>query len=212
MESLLLHVCCGPCSTVPTKLLAAQGAPFAAFFENSNINSAQEFNRRLETFPSFAASQHIPLIQAPYQPQLWEAAIKPHAGIFPLIKGDPLYNDKLRRKQARCRSCYAMRFTQLAAQAATLGYGRISTTLSISPYQHTNIIAQELKAAAGHYGVVDAFVDYRFGYQESVASSRELSMYRQNYCGCRFSLEEAQLERNAHKAQRLAQKGSAHGK
>jgi len=206
MDSLLLHVCCGPCSTVPIKLLSHERGAFTAFFSNSNIDTQAEYDQRLATFKDFANTQQVPVIAAPYEPYLWEEAVKEYAGVFPLIDGDPSYNQNLTSHQARCRACYAFRFKQLALAAAQLGYRRISTTLSISPYQFTPILAQELERAATEQGLEDAFVDYRFGYQDSVAISRDLGMYRQNYCGCRFSQAEAQLERDARKAARKAEK------
>ena len=200
MNSLLLHVCCAPCSTAPVRLLKEQGIPFATFFYNPNIESSEEYELRLATFRSFAKTVGIPVMGSSYEPTLWEEAVKPASGVFPLIAGDPDFNENYKKRQERCRKCYRLRFERLAAEALSQGFDGISTTLSISPYQFTDTIAEELAKAARRHKLNDAFVDYRPLYPESIQRSRELSLYRQNYCGCSYSLVEATLERQARKS------------
>jgi predicted adenine nucleotide alpha hydrolase (AANH) superfamily ATPase len=201
MDRILLHVCCGPCSTVPLRLLAEAGASFAAFYDNSNIQPAEEYEHRRATFCALAEALGVESVWGSYEPDVWDVAIGEHAGIYPLTgedaNGEAAF---LARREARCRRCYAHRFARLAARARALGFSAIATTLSISPYQFTDVMAQELAVAARREGLESAFVDYREFYQESVHSSRELGLYRQNYCGCRYSKKEAELERAARKA------------
>ena len=207
MDSLLIHVCCGPCSTVPLARLSVEGMSFAAFFSNSNIDSKEEYELRFENFRCFAAGLGVTMRESPYEPDSWRKAIGPRGGLFPVIPGSPDHDENLASRQARCRACYAYRFERLASEAQSGGYGRISTTLSISPYQFTEIMEDEIRRAADRYGVESAFVDYRPLYQKAVMKSRELGMYRQKYCGCAYSLAEAELERKARKA---AQKIGSH--
>lgn len=107
-----------------------------------------------------------------------------------------------RARQARCRACYRMRFEETARYAAEHGFAAIGTTLSVSPYQYTAIIEEELERAAAQAGVEARFADYRPYYENATRRSREAGMYRQNYCACRFSEEEARLEREARKRAR----------
>ncbi|MDR2586775.1 MAG: epoxyqueuosine reductase QueH [Coriobacteriales bacterium] len=200
MDRILLHICCGPCSTVPLRLLTEQEAAFVALYDNPNIQPAEEYERRRGTFLRFAASQGVEVREGAYEPKDWDAAIGEHAGVYPLIEGADDYAENRARREARCHACYAYRFERLAAQAARNGFTAIATTLSISPYQFTELMADELAAAATRYGLNSAFVDYRPFFAESVRVSREMDLYRQNYCGCRWSQAEAEQERAARKA------------
>ena len=205
MESLLLHICCGPCSIVPLRLLSEKGDRFAACFYNPNITSRKEHDLRAETFRSFAVSLGLELVLPPYEIEEWSAAIAPFAGVFPLIAGSTEYDENSVRREQRCRICYRLRFERLASEAQVRGYESISTTLSISPYQFTDCIEEELTGAALSHSVVPAFVDYRPYYPESIERSCGLGMYRQNFCGCRYSKEEADMERLARKSHKKLQ-------
>ena len=93
--------------------------------------------------------------------------------------------------------------------AAEQGFDGIGTTLSVSPYQYTQVIEEEVQRAAERAGVAGVFEDFRPYYDEATRRSRALGMYRQNYCGCRISDEEAAAERAERKAQRAAAKQAA---
>lgn len=109
------------------------------------------------------------------------------------------------KRQARCRACYRLRLEETARAAAEMGFEGISSTLTVSPYQYTEIIHEELARAAGQTGLQEVFYDFRPYYPEATRRSRELGMYRQNFCGCRISNDEAAAEREQRKAQRKAQ-------
>ena len=94
--------------------------------------------------------------------------------------------------------------------AAERGFDAIGTTLTISPYQFTEIIFQELERAAKARGLKALCQDYRFLYAQATRLSKEKGMYRQNYCGCRFSRAEAQAERIERKRQAAAAKALKH--
>ena len=111
-----------------------------------------------------------------------------------------------RAREARCRACYRLRFEEAAHYAREHGFAALGTTLSVSPYQYTRIIREELERACAREGIKACFADYRPFYDEATRRSREGGMYRQNYCGCRFSDDEAAAERSERKAQRAAQR------
>ena len=211
MDTLLLHVCCGPCSTVPLRLLSEEGLAFASLFFNPNIDSQEEYQHRLDTFRTFAATMGIKVIEEGYHQNAWQEAIEDVAGVFPLLKDSPEYDEMYQSRKDRCRVCYAFRFNELAKTARDEGYEGISTTLSISPYQFTEVLAEELGRSAKRHGVKDAFVDYHSYYPETVRISRELGMYRQDYCGCTYSFEEARLERQARREYRNREGGMTKG-
>ncbi len=183
----LLHACCGPCSLEPVRIYQEEHASFSIYFDNPNIHPADEYRRRLETIGEHVcAPDRIELVEGPYDPETWEK----EAGIWGL------------QREERCRACYRMRFRRLAAKAVELGFDAIGTTLTISPYQYTDVIIEELERAATEAGIASDARDWSGRYQEATRRSRELGMYRQNYCGCRFSMAEAALERKQRAEQR----------
>ena len=123
------------------------------------------------------------------------------------LRADVLSVDPARR-EARCRACYRLRLEETARVAREQGFEGIGTTLSVSPYQYTEIIRQEVERAAAHAGIAGVFEDFRPYYDEATRRSRALGMYRQNFCGCRISDEEAAAERAERKAARAAEKAA----
>lgn len=183
---ILLHACCGPCSLAPTRLLLEQDAEFSIYYSNPNIYPPQEYEHRLDTLREYVAEPNsIELIPAEYDPQAWEEA----AGIHGT------------NREERCRACYRLRFERLAAYAVSHGFDAVDSTLSISPYQYTQVILDELERAAELHGIKSVGTDYHEFYQEATRRSKQLGMYRQNYCGCRFSMAEAALERKERAAE-----------
>ena len=90
------------------------------------------------------------------------------------------------------------------------GFSFISTTLAVSPYQLFDVCGDELVSIARSYGLTSVWRDFRPYYAEATRESRELGMYRQNYCGCRFSAAEATLERQEARDVRKAAKKHAY--
>ena len=232
---ILLHACCGPCSLEPTRLLKEAGDEFAVYFANSNINPADEYAHRLETIQQLANERAYPLIEGTYDVDAWEATagkvgrhleqLRTAAGIAdelveapnpyplpPLEDRGPEVADARQRaaqlRRARCRACYRMRFEEAARYAAEHGFEALGTTLSVSPFQYTDIIAEELQRACDAAGVTSAFVDYRPHFEDNERISKEMGIYRQNFCGCHFSDDEAQQERTIRKAARKAKKAA----
>lgn len=170
-----------------TRVLSELGHDYAICYENPNIHPAGEYERRLDALREYVTEpQGIELFEGDYTPEEWERVAGVHG------------NDRKRR----CRACYRLRFERVAAKARELGCEGICTTLTISPYQFTDVIFEELRRAAGAQGLKAVCQDFRPYYQETTRRSREAGMYRQNYCGCRFSTAEAAQERAERKAAR----------
>ncbi len=187
----MLHACCGPCSLEPVDVFAGEGAELAVDYANPNIHPRDEYERRLGVLREFVAVPHgLPLFTEDYDVDAWERA----AGRFG------------KDRERRCRACYALRLEAAAARAESLGFDALSTTLTISPYQFTGIICEELGAAAARHGLEAVFRDFRCRYGRATRRARELGMYRQNCCGCRFSIVEAAAERARRAEERKAQR------
>ena len=99
------------------------------------------------------------------------------------------------RRKERCRACYRLRLEEAARAAVENGFEALTTTLAVSPYQFTDVIHEELERACAQTGIEALFEDYRPYYDEATRISREIGMYRQNYCGCRFSIKEGEATR-----------------
>ena len=190
---LLLHACCGPCLLEPLDALAAEADEVAIIYANPNIHPAEEYVRRRDTLLEHANALGLTVVEEPYDPDRWHELVAPLAD----------------RGKERCRACFRLRFAMAARYAAEHGYDALATTLTVSPYQDPEIVREEGMRAAETVGVAWLDRDFRDRYPEATRRSRELGMYRQNYCGCEFSAAEAQAERDARRAQRAAAKQAA---
>lgn len=187
---LLLHACCGPCSLEPVKYLCEEGFEPTICWTNPNIQPIEEHDKRLKTLLAWADEvAHVPVIVAEDRRDLWEAKVAP-AGLA---------------REARCRACYRVRLEESCRVAKEEGFHYISTTLVVSPYQLFDACHEVLSKLAPKYGLEEVWRDFRPHYPESVTDSRALGMYRQNYCGCRFSAAEAAIERHEARDMRKAE-------
>lgn len=182
---LALHACCGPCLLEPLDALVSQACEVVIVFSNSNIHPAEEYARRRDTLMAYAEERGLRTVALAYRPDEWLGAVAEAA-----------------TREDRCSACYRHRLTETARWARDHGCDSLATTLTVSPYQDANRIEVEAETAATTTGLVYAGRDFRDRYREATARSRELGMYRQNYCGCAMSEAEARLEREARKAAR----------
>lgn len=219
---MLLHACCAPCSLEPTRILLERGTDITVYFSNSNIAPKAEYDKRLAELRTFANEAGLHLIEGEFEPAAWENA----AGVIgERLAAECNINDFSRdvetvaellddeHRQERCRACYRQRLKESAKAAVNGGFDTLSTTLAVSPYQFTEVIREELDRACAQYGLTPYFEDWRPFYDNATARSRKMGMYRQNYCGCRFSIAEGRATREFIKhrnAQKKAQERAAH--
>ncbi|MGI5939562.1 MAG: epoxyqueuosine reductase QueH [Thermoleophilia bacterium] len=176
-RSLLLHICCGPCSSASIPALRAVEREVVGFFFNPNIHPFLEFRERLRGTRKAAAMTGLELREdLSYDPASWFADIQSADGL-------------------RCFHCIGMRLDRTAREAADRGYTAFSTTLAISPWQDHEAIRAGGRAAAACHGVEFVYEDLRPLYPESRRLSREWDLYRQKYCGCLLSEWERYRER-----------------
>ena len=200
-KKLLLHSCCAPCSLIPLESYVREQWQLSLYFYNPNIQPEEEYLRRLETLRVFLAAQDVSLEQGTYDYDAWEEQVGVWGGPYPLIKDSDDFVQTVQAKKKRCRACYDLRFKEAAAYAAAQGFGYLSTTLTISPYQFAEELQGSLASCAAEQGLLALNTDWRDSYRESLQRSRNLGLYRQNYCGCRYSKEEALIERRQERAQ-----------
>ena len=185
---ILLHCCCGPCTSGVFPVLAREGHEVTGFYTNPNIHPAEEYRLRLESLQRYAGAVGMPLeIEEEYLPERYFAAL-----------GDD------RREGYRCRDCYAVRLGAAAVRARATGDDAFTTTLLISPYQDQEWIKLAGEEAGRRAGVPFLFQDFRPWYRQSIERSKEMGLYRQKYCGCSFSLAESKARRAQREAERAA--------
>ena len=162
---------------------------------NPNIQPIEEHEHRLKTLLTWAQEvAHVEVIVAGDPRESWERSVAPAAF----------------DRERRCGACYAIRLKESCRVAREQGFSFISTTLAVSPYQLFDVCGDELVSIAHSYGLTPVWRDFRPYYAEATRESRELGMYRQNYCGCRFSAAEATLERQEARDVRKAAKKHAY--
>ena len=195
MTRLLVHACCAPCSLEPVRLLREEGFDPTICWTNPNIQPIAEHDTRLEELRRWTAENGIPLIEAGDDRARWDASVARFA------------TDRARR----CRACYALRLAEACRVAEREGFSHIATTLAVSPYQLFDTCNDVLEKLAAAHGLTPVIRDFRPWYPQATRRSRELGMYRQNYCGCRFSAAEAALDRARLRDERKAQKAHRAG-
>ena len=177
---LLLHACCGPCSSAVLEQLCRY-FEITVLYYNPNTWPAAEYYRRGEELKKFVAQAHplgVTVIEDHYDPQEFYTAVKG-------LENEP-------EKGARCTVCYRLRLEQAARYAADHGFDWYCTTLSISPMKDP-VRLNELGTELGRqYGVPFLPSEFRKkdGYKRSLQLSAEYGLYRQDYCGCVFSKRE----------------------
>lgn len=206
-KTLLLHCCCAPCTLMPLDALRSAGWQPLLYFYNPNIHPYSEYEHRLSVLRSYLDKEGLQVQAGSYDAELWEATVGIYGGPYPLLAHTEEYAEMLAAKRQRCRACYDLRFRAAADFAKTQACTSIDTTLTISPYQFTAEICDSIATAAKAYGLAPLNSNWRDFYPQSVQRSRALGLYRQNFCGCRYSLQEAQIERAARKSSKNSEAG-----
>lgn len=180
--SLLLHSCCGPCSTAVVERLADE-FDVTVFFYNPCITDEEEYQRRRSAQIQFIEKFNeenmgrcrISFKEGDYRPGSFIEMVKGH-------EEDP-------EGGARCRLCFAQRLEKTAETARMTGHDIFGTTLTVSPHKNYGVISETGRRLALKYGV--SYLDRDFkkknGFARSVELSKKYGLYRQDYCGCVYS-------------------------
>lgn len=176
MEKLLLHCCCAPCAIHTIDLLKTQ-YDLTLYFYNPNIFPKLEHDHRLSELLGYSLLEKIPLIIEDYRP----------LDFYSLTRG----LEDVPEGGSRCRACFEQRLQKTSQKAKTLGFPFFTTTLTISPYKNSSVIFDAGFAAAEKTGLTFLAQDFKKkeGYKLAMQKSKEAGFYRQNYCGCEYSLK-----------------------
>lgn len=179
---LLLHSCCGPCSTACIERLLPD-YNVTIFFYNPNITDREEYEKRKEAQLKFinlyneklSDKDKIQFIEGEYLPEKFydvasEYASEPEGGV-------------------RCTECFKLRLERTAQAALRTGNTVFGTTLTVSPHKNYNLISAIGWELSVKYNLEFLDMDFKkkAGFQRSIQMSKEYGLYRQNYCGCEFS-------------------------
>lgn len=174
---VLLHTCCGPCSIYPLRTLRSAGHQVTGFFYNHNIHPFQEYSRRLVALRDMAEKEGMPVIvRDEYDLE----------GFLASVASQP---------EQRCGYCYSSRLRATAATASERGFDAFTASLLYSRYQQHDMIRELGEKIGREYGITFLYQDFRPGWQEGIRLSKELGLYRQQYCGCIYSEKERYLSR-----------------
>ena len=185
---VVLHTCCGPCACACVPRLKESGHDVTMLFANSNIDTREEFEKRLHEAEKLAKADGVKIAALPYDHEEWLREVA--AG----YENEP-------EKGARCVRCFRYNLAKTAAYAAAHGYASYTTSLTVSPHKVSAMIfaaAEEVEGApADRRPPAAGFLRLDFkkkeGFKLSVKRAEELGLYRQVYCGCEFSKEMARL-------------------
>ena len=174
---LLLHICCAPDEAWVVHTLAAS-YDLRCFFCNPNIQPEDEYVKRLAEAGKTAAHFNVAFDADAYDAPSWEEVIKPF--------------ERTPEGGARCEQCFLLRLRRTAAFCAAIGFPRFTTVMSVSPHKSIDMLNKTGKTAADEYSV--SYEPFNFkknnGFLNSIKLSKELGLYRQDYCGCRLSKAE----------------------
>ncbi|MBM3707194.1 MAG: epoxyqueuosine reductase QueH [Actinobacteria bacterium] len=175
-KKLLLHVCCANCVLHPINILIEK-FDITMFYCNPNIHPEEEYLKRLADVEKVSHIKKIPLIKGDYKNEL-----EKWFEITENLKEEP-------EGGRRCVECFRIRLEKTASYAVKNGFDIFTTTLSISPHKNQNIINELGRKISKETGISFFCADFKKldGFKKTIQLSKELDMYRQNYCGCIYS-------------------------
>ena len=179
LKTLLIHSCCGPCSSAVLEKLSG-AFNITIFFYNPNIDSLLEFEKRYEEQKRLISEMglNINVIKGNYDENSFLNAISGY--------------ENLGERSIRCYNCYYERLYNSALFAKQNNFDYFTTTLSISPYKNSNWINEIGLKLEEMVGIKFLYSNFKLedGYKRSIELSKIHNLYRQDYCGCKFSKKE----------------------
>ncbi|HPB39337.1 MAG TPA: epoxyqueuosine reductase QueH [Flexilinea sp.] len=169
---ILLHICCAPCGIYPIKNLLKNGFDLTGFFYRHNIHPYTECVRRQEAVQAYSEKIGLRVIyQKDYD-----------------LEG--FLRNVVFRESERCGYCYhdRLRTTALIAKRGRFDY--FTSTLLYSRFQNHKMIKSIGESVGKSVGIPFYYEDFRMGWEKGIEESKQLGLYRQQYCGCIYSEKE----------------------
>lgn len=178
---LLLHSCCAPCSSYVIEYLSKY-FHITIFYYNPNISPKEEYLKRKEEqirlIDQMSCFNNVDIIDCDYDNDIYEREIRG-------LENEP-------ERGCRCNICFKLRLEKTAEKAFILNYDYFGTTLTVSPYKNSSLINKIGLELQDSYNVKYLVSDFKKknGYKRSIELSKVYNLYRQNYCGCKYSKKE----------------------
>ena len=172
---LLLHSCCAPCSSACLERLH-DFFSVCVFYYNPNIDEREEYEKRkAEQIRLLSETGWAEFVDCDHD-------AKAFAELARGLENEP-------ERGARCYRCYALRMEKTAQKAKELGIAYFATTLTLSPLKNVEWLNQIGEEVGGRYGLTYLYSDFKKqgGYLRSIELSKEYGLYRQDFCGCKYS-------------------------
>lgn len=170
---VVLHICCGVCAAGVVDRLTTEGHEVFGLFYNPNIHPLEEYQRRLEVTYKLAKELNFPLEVAPYTPEEW-------FGETSSLENEP-------EGGRRCEVCFRLRLKKTYLYLKDCGWDAFTTTLTVSPSKSAAVINQAGQEIGGDRFLVRDFKK-QGGFQRATELAKKWALYRQNYCGCIYSI------------------------
>jgi predicted adenine nucleotide alpha hydrolase (AANH) superfamily ATPase len=171
---ILIHTCCANCLIYPYEVLKKNGFGVHSYFYN-HIHPFTEFKKRLDSLIVYSKMNNINLIVREE---------------YDLIK---FIQTVVYREENRCECCYYSRLEATAKLAAKSNFDSFTTTLLYSKHQKHEMIKEICANLSKKYGIEFYYYDFREGWKYGIEKSKDLGLYRQQYCGCIYSEKERYL-------------------
>ena len=175
-NKILLHSCCAICSGYPITLLKDMGYQVFVYFYNPNIYPTDEYQKRLDAQRKLCQHLDCELIEGKYDTEEFYAYAKG-------LESEP-------EKGRRCDRCFELRLSKTAKLAKELGIKEFTTSIVISPHKNFAKLSKIGEKIATENNLLFKAIDFKKqdGFLKTNKLSKELNLYRQNYCGCEFSI------------------------
>lgn len=180
-EKLLLHICCAPDASYGVPALK-DFFDVTGYFFNPNIHPEEEYRKRLEATCDLSKKLPFTVIAGNGGEAEWEEAVRG-------LEEEP-------ERGRRCEVCIRLRLLETARKAAELGIPSFGTVLTVSPKKDASMVNRVGADVEKITGIrfLAADLKKQDGYLKSIRTCKELGIYRQRYCGCRFSLQTAKTK------------------
>lgn len=174
-EKIVLHACCAICSAYPLSMLKSSGYDVVVYFYNPNIHPSEEYKKRLEAERTLCKYFGCELIEPEYNEDEYYSFVKG-------FENEP-------ERGLRCDKCFELRLQKTAEYTKSIGADAFTTSIVISPHKDFSKISQIGEKIAKDMGINYLAIDFKKkdGFLKTNRISKELNLYRQNYCGCSFA-------------------------
>lgn len=180
-KKVLLHACCAICSGYPLQNLWELGYEPVIYFYNPNIQPKEEYLQRLDAQKKLCEEFGCELIIEDYNSEIFNKAA--------------LGFEKEPEGGKRCKKCFEIRLSKTAEKAKELDIEEFTTSIVISPHKNYELISKIGKTIAEKYDISYLNINFKKkdGFLKTNKIAKDLNLYRQNYCGCLFSLNNDNL-------------------